>query len=69
MKNVKTKLAALAAALASGAAMADSPALDAMTSISTEAGSLIAAAWPIAVAVVVAGVGIKLFKKFASKAT
>ncbi|MFN4055865.1 MAG: major coat protein [Alishewanella aestuarii] len=67
MKNVKTKAALLLAALTSGAALADATA--AMTSIKTEAESLIDQAWPIIVAIVVAGIGMKLFKKFASKAT
>lgn len=69
MKNVKTKAALLLAALTSGAALADSPATAAMASISTEANSLIDQAWPIIVTVVVAGIGMKLFKKMASKAT
>ena len=68
-KNVKTKAAILLASLASGAAFAESPAAGAMESISTEASALIAAGWPILVTVVVAGVGMKLFKKMASKST
>lgn len=54
-------------ALASGSALADSAA--AMTSISTEATTLAAAAWPILTGIVVAVIGMKLFKKFANKAT
>lgn len=41
----------------------------AMTSLSTFADDMIAAAWPIATTVVVAAIGIKLFKKFTSKAS
>ncbi len=71
LKTIKQKvLAASGLLLASGVAFAqESPASAAMTSISTEASNLIADAWPILVAVVVAGVGMKLFKKFAGKAT
>lgn len=54
-------------ALASGSALADSAA--AMTSISTEAGAMISAAWPIITTIVVAGIAMKLFKKFANKAS
>lgn len=61
-------IAAASAAVVSGQAAA-SAATDAMTSIGTEATAMIDAAWPIVVAVVVAGVGIKLFKKFANKSS
>lgn len=54
-------------ALASGSALADSAA--AMTSIATEAGNLIDSAWPIVTTIVVASIAIKLFKKFANKAS
>lgn len=57
----------VATLVASGSALADSSA--AMTSISTEAGNLIDAAWPIVTTIVVASIAIKLFKKFANKAS
>lgn len=47
----------------------ESPAKDAMTSIKNEATALINDAWPILVAVVVAGIGMKLFRRFAGKST
>lgn len=69
MKNkILVGLALVTSALASTVAMA-STATDAMTNIATEANGLIDAAWPIAVSIVVAGVGIKLFTKFANKAS
>lgn len=69
MKQKHVILTALvaSAAVVSGSAMADSAA--AMTAISTEAGTLIAAAWPILTTVVVAFISMKLFRKAASKAT
>lgn len=54
-------------ALASGSALAN--ASDAMTAISTEATALIADAWPILTTIVVATIAMKLFKKFASRAS
>lgn len=69
VKTIKQKMLLAAGLLAaSGVAMAQD-AVTAMSTIGTEAGNLIDAAWPIVVAIVVAGIGIKLFKKFASKAT
>ncbi|GAA0542164.1 hypothetical protein GCM10009098_07300 [Rheinheimera aquimaris] len=56
-------------ALASGSALAEGEASTAMAAISTEAGSLIADAWPIVTTIVVASIAIKLFKKFANKAS
>jgi len=53
--------------LASAALTGD--AATAMTSLSTFADDMIAAAWPIATAIVVATIGIKLFKKFTSRAS
>lgn len=65
----KTQLMLLSAAtLVSGGAFA-SAATDAMTDIGTEAAALAAAAWPIVVSVVIAFIGMKLFKKFANKST
>lgn len=72
-KTVTQKVALAASTMFLSAAVfaqqATSPASDAMDSIKSEANSLISDAWPILVAVVVAGVGMKLFKKFAGKAT
>jgi len=47
----------------------ESGASAAMASIKAEAASLASAAWPIVTAIVVAGIGMKLFKKFANKST
>jgi hypothetical protein len=47
----------------------ESGAAAAMASIKAEAASLASAAWPIVTAIVVAGIGMKLFKKFANKST
>lgn len=74
MKNffkskVNTVVLAAAALVASGSAMAAGEATAAMTAISTEASALIADAWPIATTIVVAMISIKLFKKFANKAS
>lgn len=41
----------------------------AIDSISTFSDDIIAAAWPIATTILVASIGIKLFKKFSNKAT
>ncbi len=50
-------------------AQAASPAETALTAIGTEVATLSTAAWPIVTAVVLAFVGMKLFKKFANKAS
>lgn len=68
MNRVLPSVAVLAA-IASPAAFASPESEAAFTSIATEASTLLAAAWPIAVTIVVGTIGIKLFKKFASKAT
>lgn len=65
--NIKQKMLLAAGALTSGSALADASA--AMASIAAEATSLADAAWPIATGIVVAVIGIKLFKKFANRAT
>lgn len=57
-----------AAATASGVANASS-ATDAIGAIGTEAAALASAAWPIVTAVVLSMIGMKLFKKFAYKAS
>lgn len=43
-------------------------ATEAMNSLKTQATDLIAQAWPVVTTVVVAGLAIRLFKKFSSKA-
>ncbi len=55
-----------------GAANATEPATGgaaAITALETEAQTMIDAAWPLAILIVGAAIGIKLFKKFASKAS
>ncbi|WP_333797697.1 major coat protein [Rheinheimera sp.] len=64
----KQNLLLLAATFLTGAAVA-SPATDAIADVGTEAAALLAAAWPVVIAIVVGTIGIKLFKKFANKAT
>lgn len=66
--TIKQQMLLAAGALVSGSVFAQS-ASEAMESISNEATSMATAAWPIATAIVVAVIGIKLFKKFANKAT
>jgi hypothetical protein len=60
-------VAALAATV-SGVANA-SDATDAIAAIGTEAAALSTAAWPIVTAIVLSMIGMKLFKKFANKAS
>lgn len=63
---------AVAAAGMTGQVMAQqaaSPSEQAMEAIKTEANNLIGDAWPILVAITVAIIGMKLFKKFASRST
>lgn len=64
----KQTLAVALLATISGVAQA-SDATDAIADIGTEAAALATAAWPIVTAIVVATIGMKLFKKFANKAT
>lgn len=72
-KYFKTKLAAASALAISAAGPANAALpLDSQTAvdgISLFANDMIAAAWPIAATIVVASIGIKLFKKFSNKAT
>ncbi len=68
-KNFMIVAALSVIAVAPQIAMASPESEAAMASISAEAVSLLALAWPIAVTIVVGAIGIKLFKKFASKAT
>ncbi len=56
------------AATASGVVNA-SDATDAIAAIGTEAAALSTAAWPIVTAIVLSMIGMKLFKKFANKAS
>lgn len=73
LKARSTRLALGAGALvASGIASATdttSDAVSAMNDMQTQATDLIAAAWPFATLVVGAAIGLKLFKKFANKAS
>ncbi len=68
-KNFMIATALSVMAVVSPVAMASPESEAAMASISAEAVSLLALAWPVAVTIVVGAIGIKLFKKFASKAT
>lgn len=68
MKKQNLALVALSAVFVSGVANA-SAATDAIADIGTEAAALGTAAWPVVTAVVVGFISIKLFKKFANKAT
>lgn len=71
--NLKNKTLVLAATslgmIGSVHAVLPADAQTAVDSISTFADDIIAAAWPIATVIVVASIGIKLFKKFSNKAT
>jgi len=68
MKKQSLALVLVGLSLVSGVVNA-SAATDAITAIGTEASSLATAAWPIVTAIVIATIGMKLFKKFANKAT
>jgi len=67
MKKIQALFLA-ASTVVTGAAFA-SPATDAIADVGTEAAALLAAAWPVVIAIVVGTISIKLFKKFANKAT
>lgn len=67
-QNIAVSLLVALGAIATQA-QAASPAETAMASIGTEVASLASAAWPIVTALVLAFVGMKLFKKFANKAS
>ena len=74
MKNIqaiKTTIAAsfLATSVSAVNAALPADAQAAVDSITTFSDDIIAAAWPIAATIVVASIGIKLFKKFSNKAT
>ncbi len=75
-KSKTTSLAMASVALVAGPTLATDPAssvhpaaTQAMTDLSTQAGEFISMAWPIVATIVGASIGIKLFKRFASKAT
>lgn len=55
-------------AVEDGTTTATNYATEAMDSLKTQATDLIAQAWPVVTTVVVAGLAIRLFKKFSSKA-
>lgn len=61
-------LATSAGAMAADGAITDY-ATDAFATLKTTATDMIEQAWPILAAIVVAGVAMRLFKKFASKAS
>lgn len=67
-QNIAVTLLVSLGALSSQA-HAVSAAETALTSIGTEITALSAAAWPIVTSLVIAFVGMKLFKKFANKAS
>jgi hypothetical protein len=71
MKFNKYQICALVAAAFAGSAAAELPpaATAAMGSLETDAGSMLDAGWPIAVAVVGGLLLLKLFKKVTGKAT
>lgn len=74
ISNLKSKIALASTALFVSASCfaADGSTTDyagqAMTQLLTQANDLIAKVWPVVVAVVGAGLAIRLFKKFSSKA-
>jgi hypothetical protein len=68
MKKQNLALVLVGMSLLSGVASA-SDATDAIATIGTEAAALATAAWPIVTAIVIATIGMKLFKKFSNKAT
>lgn len=67
MKKQNLAVVLLSTLFVSGAALADAEA--ALTAIGTEAAALATAAWPIVTAIVISFITMKLFKKFANKAT
>lgn len=76
LSTVKSKIAVASTALfvsascfaADGTTSSTDYAGQAMTELLTQANDLIAKVWPVVVAVVGAGLAIRLFKKFSSKA-
>ncbi len=72
MLNVKTKLLTAMAVVASFSApmaFASTESEAAMDTISSEATALLGKAWPVVILIVTGVIGIKLFRKFANKAT
>ena len=71
-KHIAKSAVAVGSLVAAGSAMATETttvAQDAMAQMETEATSMIDAAWPIAVTIMAGLIGIKLFKKFANRAS
>jgi small-conductance mechanosensitive channel len=62
-------LVAVTAIFAAASTQAASPAETAIAAIGTEAAALGTAAWPVVIGVVTGFIGMKLFKKFANRAT
>lgn len=67
--KVATAAVIVATSITTAQAALPAAAQAAVDSISTFGTDIIDAAWPIATMIVVASIGIKLFKKFSSKAT
>jgi len=67
--NKTAVVVAVVALSVAGQAAAVSQAETAITAIGTEISALATAAWPIVIALVTAFTGMKLFKKFANKAS
>lgn len=69
--KAKVATAAVLLATSAGAMAADGTTTDytsaAWASLKTSASDMVAEAWPIITAIVVAGIAMRLFKKFASK--
>lgn len=63
------KLGLLVSSLVAGVAQAATPAETAIASIGAEADALATAAWPVVTSITLAFIAMKLFKKFAGKAT
>lgn len=71
-KYIAKSAVAIGSVVAAGSAMASettTAAEDAIASMGDEATSMIDAAWPVAVTVMAGMIGIKLFKKFANRAS
>ncbi len=67
--NLIVAASAASAVVVSGAASAAGEGAAAIAAVATEAAGLADAAWPVAIAIVGSLVGIKLFKKYANKAS
>ena len=72
IQNLKTKIAtftAISVGTLSANAALPAEAQTAVDSISTFSDDMIAWAWPVVTTIVLASIGIKLFKRFSGKAT